>query len=158
VQERENTVAKAEGLFADGFHCSQAVLNACAELFREEPPPLELTAAMASFAGGMGHSGHVCGALSGALAAIGFAMGKTSPKGENHRLLNKLGQEMISEFSRITSEYGSINCADIAQVDWQNSEAVRHFRTDPDSTRRHCVKVVRETGGCLHDLVRKHLA
>lgn len=156
--DREKTADKAAELFAEGFHCSQAVLHACAGLFREEPPPSELTAAMSAFSGGMGMSGQTCGALSGALAAIGFALGKTTPKGTNHQQLNQLGHEMVSEFTRITSEYGGINCADIAKIDWQDSEAVQRFRTDPNSTRKCCVRVVRETGGCLHDLVRKHLA
>jgi C_GCAxxG_C_C family probable redox protein len=155
---RENIADRGAELFAEGFHCSQAVLQACAGLFREEPPPPELTAALAPFAAGMAGSGQTCGALTGALAAIGFALGKTTPSGTNHQQLNRLSQEMIKEFARITSEYGGMNCTNIAKIDWQDSEAVRKFRTDPGSTRRHCVKVVRETGGCLHDLVRKHLA
>lgn len=51
--EREEMANKAVQLFADGFHCSQAVLCACAELFRNEPPSPEVVAAMAPFAGGM---------------------------------------------------------------------------------------------------------
>lgn len=157
-EEREKTAARAAELFAEGFHCSQAVLNACAGLFREEPPPTELTAAMAAFSGGMFGSGQTCGALSGALAAIGFSLGKTSPKGENHKQMNRIGQEMVKEFAQLTSEHGGMSCTNIARIDWQDSEAVRRFRTDPNSTRRHCVHVVKETAGCLHDLVRKHLA
>lgn len=156
MEEREKVVDKAAALFAEGFHCSQAVLAACAGLFREEPPPPELTAAMIAFAGGMGRSGHVCGALSGALAAIGFALGKASPKAENHQLLNRLGHDMVQEFARITGQHGSMNCCDIAAVDWDDPEAVRRFRSDPDSSRRHCIRVVRETSGCLHDLVSKN--
>ena len=84
MTEREKMADNAVELFANGFHCSQAVLCACANLFQKEPPP-ELTAAMASFAGGMGSSGQVCGTLSGALATIGFTLGKTEPQKENHK-------------------------------------------------------------------------
>lgn len=157
MEGRKDTAAKAAALFADGFHCSQAVLCACAGLFREEPPPQELIAAMAPFASGMVGSSQVCGALTGALATIGFALGKTAPKGMNHQQMNRIGEEMLKEFARITAEYGSINCADIAKVDWQDNEAVRQFRTDPNSRRQHCVRVVEETSGCLYDLVKKHL-
>ncbi len=154
--KREETAARAAALFSNGFHCSQAVLSACSGLFREqqEPPP-ELTAAMASFAGGMGQ---VCGALTGALAAIGFTLGKTEPKGRNHRLLDRMSRKMVREFGRITREYGGMNCSDIAAVDWSDRKAVRQFRTDPDSRRKNCVAVVRDTGGCLHDLVQEHLS
>lgn len=158
MNDREKTAAKAADLFGEGFHCSQAVLCACAGLFREEPPPSELTAAMAPFASGMLGSGQTCGALTGALAAVGFALGKTAPKGENHKAMGRIGQEMIKEFSRMTSEYGGMSCSDIARLDWQDSEAVKRFRTDPESRRKHCVQVVRETAACLHDLASRHLA
>ena len=158
MQDRETRAAKAAELFADGFHCSQAVLCACAGLFREEEPPQELIAAMAPFASGMVGSGQVCGALTGALATIGFTLGKTTPKGLNHQKMNLIGQEMMQEFTKITAEYGGMNCADIAQVNWQDNEAIRQFRTDPNSRRQHCVCVVKETSACLQDLVEKHLA
>ncbi len=158
MQDQKTTAAKAAELFADGFHCSQAVLCACAGLFREEQPPQELIAAMAPFASGMVGSGQICGALTGALATIGFTLGKTTPKGMNHQKMNQVGQEMIKEFAKITEEYGGMNCADIAKIDWQDSEAIRQFRTDPNSRRKHCVQVVKETSTCLHDLVKKHLA
>lgn len=154
---REEVAVKAASLFNEGFHCSQAVLCACAGLFREESPPQELTAAMAPFASGMLGSGQTCGALTGALAAIGFALGKTVPTGENHKAMGRIGQEMIKDFIRITGEYGGVSCSDIARLNWQDSEAVKQFRTDPGSRRKHCVQVVRETSACLHDLAVKHL-
>lgn len=157
MNDRERTATNGAALFADGFHCSQAVLCACAGLFREEPPPQELTAAMAPFASGMLGSGQACGALTGALAAVGFALGKTTPKGENHKAMGRIGQELIKEFGKITSEYGGMSCSDIARLDWQDAEAVKRFRTDPDSRRKHCVQVVKETCACLHDLTKKHL-
>ena len=50
------------------MHGSQAILGAYAGLFRSQPPPAELMAAMAPFGGGMGSRGQVCGTLAGALA------------------------------------------------------------------------------------------
>ena len=111
-ETKQETEERAAALFAEGFHCSQAVLHACSGLFREEAPPSELTAAMVSFAGGIGQSGRVCGALTGALATIGFTLGKTEPKGKNHRILDRLNQEMISEFHRITKKYGDFQAVD----------------------------------------------
>ena len=155
--KREEMADKAAQLFADGFHCSQAVLCACAELFREEPPSPEVVATMAPFAGGMGSSGQVCGALSGALATIGFTLGKTAPKQENHQQMCSLSYAMIQKFTAITEPHGSIKCSDIAQVDWKDKEAVHIFRTNPDSTRKNCVRVVRETSNALYDLITDKL-
>ncbi|WP_339137166.1 MAG: C-GCAxxG-C-C family protein [Candidatus Electrothrix sp. GW3-4] len=153
LNKREEIADKAVQLFADGFHCSQAVLCACAELFRNEPPSPEVVAALAPFAGGMGSTGQVCGALSGALATIGFTLGKTSPQQENHKQMCSLSYAMIQKFTEITEPHGSIQCADIAQVDWKDKEAVHIFRTHPGSTRKNCIRVVRETSNALYDLI-----
>ncbi|XOF35015.1 MAG: C-GCAxxG-C-C family protein [Candidatus Electrothrix sp. YB6] len=155
--ERERMAARAVELFAQGFHCSQAVLCACAELFQEKAPSPELIAAMAPFAGGMGSSGQVCGALSGALAAIGFTLGKTAPEQDNHPKMGGISHAMVQKFAEITEQYGGINCSDIAGVDWKDWKAVHTFRNDPNSTRRHCVQVVRETSNCLYDLITEKL-
>ncbi|WPD21981.1 MAG: C-GCAxxG-C-C family protein [Candidatus Electrothrix aestuarii] len=157
ITEREKMADRATQLFAEGFHCSQAVLCACGELFRDEPPSPEVVAAMAPFAGGMGSTGKVCGALSGALATIGFTLGKTTPKQENHQQMCSISYAMIQKFSEITEQHGSIECSDIAQVDWKDKEAVQNFRTNPDSTRKNCVRVVRETSNTLYDLITEKL-
>ncbi|RWX44933.1 C_GCAxxG_C_C family probable redox protein [Candidatus Electrothrix marina] len=156
-KEREEMANKAVQLFADGFHCSQAVLCACAELFRNEPPSPEVVAAMAPFAGGMGSTGGVCGALSGALATIGFTLGKTTAQQENHKEMCSVSYAMIQKFAEITEPHGSIQCADIAQVDWKDKEAVHIFRTHPGSTRKNCIRVVRETSNALYDLITDKL-
>ncbi|MCI5137464.1 MAG: C_GCAxxG_C_C family protein [Candidatus Electrothrix sp. AR1] len=156
-KEREKMAEKAVQLFADGFHCSQAVLCACAELFKNEPPSPEVVAAMAPFAGGMASSGQVCGALSGALATIGFTLGKTTPQQENHKQMGSVSSAMIQKFTEIAEPHGSIQCADIAQVDWKDKDAVQNFRKNPDSTRKNCVRVVRKTSNALYDLITDKL-
>ncbi|MCI5149927.1 MAG: C_GCAxxG_C_C family protein [Candidatus Electrothrix sp. MAN1_4] len=155
--KREEIADKAAQLFADGFHCSQAVLCACAELFRDKPPTAEVIAAMAPFAGGMGSSSNTCGALSGALATIGFTLGKTTPQQENHKQMCSVSYAMVQKFAQITEPYGSIQCSDIAQIDWKDKDAVQNFRTNPDSTRKNCVHVVRETSNALYDLITDKL-
>ncbi|MCI5131333.1 MAG: C_GCAxxG_C_C family protein [Candidatus Electrothrix sp. EH2] len=156
-EQREEIANRAVQLFADGFHCSQAVFCACAELFKEEPPSPEVIAALAPFAGGMGSTGQVCGALSGALATIGFTLGKTTPQQQNHKRMSGLSYAMIHKFTAITEPYGSIQCADIAKVDWKDKKAVHIFRTNPGSTRKNCIEVVRETCNALYDLVTEKL-
>ena len=153
MNKREQMAEKAVQLFADGFHCSQAVFCACAELFKDEAPSPEVVAALAPFAGGMGSTGQVCGALSGALATIGFTQGKTTPQQDNHKQMGSTSYAMIQKFTEITELHGSIQCADIAQVDWKDKEAVHIFRTHPGSTRKNCIRVVRETSNALYDLV-----
>ncbi len=156
MTEREKMAENAVELFAKGFHCSQAVFCACANLFEKEPPP-EVIAALAPFAGGMGGSGQVCGTLSGALATIGFTLGKTEPQKENHKQMGSVSSAMMQKFAEIGEPYGGINCSDIANVDWKDQEAVQYFRTNPDSNRKNCVQVIRETSNSLYDLITEKI-
>jgi len=112
-------------------------------------------AAMSPFGGGMGTSGQICGTLSGALAVLGFTLGKTSSKERDHKLMWKLSHKMVEQFSAICSPYGGTNCRDIARINWKDHQAVKEFYKNPDSTRKHCVHVIRETSAALHDLVHE---
>jgi hypothetical protein len=133
------------------------MLGACAGLFRDEPPATELMAALAPFGGGLGSSGRLCGILPGALAVLGFTLGKTGVKTRDHRLLWKLSYAMVRRFDEICAEFGGVNCADIARIDWKDRAAVKIFyRGGPDSTRPNCVRVIRATVLALHDLVSEH--
>ena len=68
----------AKAYFKEGYSCAQAVLLAFPDLTGLD----EGTAARlgSSFGGGMGRMREVCGAVSGALMVLGFALGYDDPK------------------------------------------------------------------------------
>jgi len=113
-------------------------------------------AAMAPFGGGMGSSGQICGTLSGALAVIGYTLGKTEAKGRDHKLMWKLSHTLVMQFGEICQPYGGTNCVDIARVNWKNHATVLNFYKNPNSTRKNCVHVIRETSNFLYDLITEH--
>ena len=64
---------EARALFEQSFNCAQAVLAPFAERFGL---PRETALKLGTpFGGGIGHTGQVCGAVSGAMMAIGLAQG-----------------------------------------------------------------------------------
>lgn len=64
---------EAQALFDGPYNCAQAVLVPFAERFGL---PRETALKLGTpFGGGIGHSGQVCGAVSGAMMAIGLAQG-----------------------------------------------------------------------------------
>lgn len=113
-------------------------------------------AAMAPFGGGMGSSGRVCGTLSGALAVVGFTLGKTEARGRDHKLMWKLSNKLVMQFDEICQPYNGTNCANIARINWKNHAAVLNFYKNPNSTRKNCVHVIRETSNFLYDLIIEH--
>jgi C_GCAxxG_C_C family probable redox protein len=63
--------------FAQQYSCSQAVFSAFAPQFGiSDEQAIKLAS---PFGGGMARQGQVCGAVSGALMAIGLARGSTDP-------------------------------------------------------------------------------
>ncbi|MEF3169472.1 MAG: C-GCAxxG-C-C family protein [Deltaproteobacteria bacterium] len=147
----EDMALKAQKLFNEGFHCSQAVFAVGAEKIGLPDDRAQLViASLAPFGGGLGSSGDVCGSLPGALAAIGVLTGKKEPSARDHRDMWRLSARMVKAFDEITARYGGIHCRDIARVDWRDREQVKAFRSDPSSgPRRECIKVIGETARAL---------
>ena len=113
-------------------------------------------AAMAPFGGGMGSSGQICGTLSGALAVIGFTLGKKNIDDRDHKLLWKMSYQMVKKFEEICSEFGGTDCSDIAGVNWKDRNSVKEFYTQADSGRQNCFKVIEKTCEYLQTLVAEN--
>ncbi|MDA8163102.1 MAG: C-GCAxxG-C-C family protein [Desulfobacteraceae bacterium] len=150
----EDAAKRAQELFLSGFHCSQAVFAAIAEKFGMEPSE-DVIAALSPFGGGIGCNGDVCGVLSGAVAAVGFLMGKRAPGQKDHKEMWRLSRRVVDAFGDITKVYGGPNCSDIARVDWGNVLHVRAFRKDPDSRRAECVMVMGKMAELLARLLER---
>jgi C_GCAxxG_C_C family probable redox protein len=150
----EDTAKKAQDLFNSGFHCSQAVFAAVMEGL-EIGLSKEIIAALSPFGGGIGCSGGVCGALPGAVAAIGFIMGKGEPEQKDHKDMWRLSSKMARKFKELTAGYGGQDCRNIARVNWGDRGQVKAFRLDPDSRRKECARVIGETAGFLQKLLQE---
>ena len=98
----------AKQLHEEGFSCSQAVLGAL-----EDRTGLDRDTAMAvagCFGAGCG-SGELCGAVSGALMAIGMAEPHTvGADQEKKAAVRRLAQKCVRAFK---NEYGYVNCREL---------------------------------------------
>ncbi len=103
----------ASAWFAQGFSCSQSVLAAYAEDFGLDP---EMALRVAgAFGGGMGRTGQVCGAVTGALMVIGLKYGKV--KAEDNATRDK-GYAVTAEFMRRFQErHGALTCPGLLGYD-----------------------------------------
>ena len=86
----------------------------------------ELVRAMGAFGGGLAGTGEVCGAVVGALAAIGLAYSRSAPEEKEDFQMWVLGNRFLKRF-RAEAGNGSIYCRDIAQTDWRDSEQKAKF-------------------------------
>lgn len=108
-------------IMEQGHGCSEAVLLAVSQEFGIDSDIIPKIASC--FAGGIGNSGSVCGAVTGAVMAIGLIAkeGKT---------MNDYLQRMslAAEFrQRFEDEMGSINCHELTGADLTTPEGIEKF-------------------------------
>ena len=114
-------IERALACFKEGFSCSQAVLSTYGpELGLDRERALRVSGA---FGGGMGRMGETCGAVTGALMAIGLKYGKT--RAEDNQTRDK-AYSLVREFvDRFKSRNGSIVCRELLGCDVTTLEGRR---------------------------------
>ena len=104
--DKKERAQKAVEFHAQGYNCCQSVLLACCDLCGITE---EAAAKLGyGFAGGM-YCGEVCGAVTGALMALGGSLPDGAP-GEHRPMASAASQELEAHFNR---EFSSILCREI---------------------------------------------
>jgi C_GCAxxG_C_C family probable redox protein len=101
------------------------------------------------FGGGIGQKGSLCGALTGALMAIGMKMGRTDPK--DRKTLQKVYDQCQQFWSQFEKEFGDINCLNIIGIHLDNEEERRKWLAA--GGREKCADLVEKTAQMLCGLL-----
>ena len=126
-----NLADEARAFFEGPYNCAQAVLGPFADRFGL---PREIAFKIATpFGGGIGHTGSICGAVSGALIAIGLAQGTaTGDKTQKYACY-----ALAAAFqARFRAQHGDLTCpvlleldiSDPAQLDAAREQDLFHTR------------------------------
>lgn len=142
-------IEKAEALFAQKFHCSQAVLAAFAdELGLTEEQALKLGAA---FGGGM-CKGEVCGACTGALMALGLKYGQYKVGDVDSKTrTNDITVQFLEAFK---AQNGSYLCRELLGCDLATQEGKQYARANNLFTE-FCPKMVISATEIAEKLLRQ---
>ena len=106
-------------LHQQGYCCSQILIILGLEMRGEENPAL--VRAMRSLCGGIGGTGHICGALTGGACLLGLYVGKDTPSSEDDFVLDLMVADLIEWFKAKYGEaYGGIACAEIIGEEGEN--------------------------------------
>jgi C_GCAxxG_C_C family probable redox protein len=113
----------AEILHQQGFNCSQVVFTTLAE-------PLGLDRSLSlriasPFGGGIGRTGETCGAVTGALMALGYQKGFFEPDRQAKDRMYALAREFMRRFRE---QYGALACKALIGVDLSTPEGVEKAR------------------------------
>lgn len=139
----------AEALFHQGFSCSQAVLAASAE-----GQGLGADRALRlgeGFAAGLCGLGRTCGAVTGAIMAVGLKHGRTRPDDAAARDATSVRvRRLTAEFER---RHGSIECRQLLGCDIDTPEK-RQAARESGLFARTCPPLVRSATEILEDVLR----
>lgn len=112
----------AEKYFDGGFNCAESTLIALAIHLRKTAPNIPSIAT--AFGGGMARTRNVCGAVTGALMAMGLLHGR-SHRGDDKNRCYALGAELIQA---VQSHSGSINCFDLTGLDFNLPDSQQAYQ------------------------------
>jgi C_GCAxxG_C_C family probable redox protein len=95
--------------FVNGFNCAQSVFTTLStEMGLDKDIALKTACA---FGGGMGRQQHVCGAVTGALMAIGLKYGKAFLDGDEKKI--DTYEKTCRFLEEFTAKHGSIQCKEL---------------------------------------------
>jgi len=139
---------EAAACFGSGFSCSQAVCSAFAGDFGiDRDTALKLSC---GFGGGMSHSGHTCGAVSGAVMVIGMKYGRTTPDDpESKERTYAKAREFITEFLRRNH---SISCTTLLDCDLSDPKNLARAR-ETGLLKAKCPGFVRDAAEILEKIL-----
>lgn len=133
----------AKNYFRVGLNCSECVLLSFLDNI-DTGFPREVMCMATGFGGGIGHTGGVCGAVTGAIMAVGTIKGRRNPLNESNpykrsqelKQLYPIFQSLVEE---VEEEFGSTVCR----------ELITPFREDPQSKKRwrSCQSIVEFCSG-----------
>lgn len=138
-------------LLGEGLNCSQAILTVFGE-------PHGVGPAMARclgrpWGGGMGHQALTCGAVTGAVLALGLARDDADEERARRDSYDAVG-DLIRRFEE---RHGSSLCRDLLGEDMSTDEGRRRIR-ERRLTEQICPGLVRSAAEILADLVPREAA
>jgi C_GCAxxG_C_C family probable redox protein len=141
----------ARSLFDNEFNCAQSVFAAFAESANLDPHLA--TKIAAPFGAGIGRMGNTCGAVSGALMAIGLHFGNDDSQDTEAK--EKAYLLARTFYERFTHENGSTLCRELIGYDVSQPEELDHAREAGVFSTR-CPLLVEDAASILMELLEEN--
>lgn len=121
-----------------GFNCAESVLRGVCHAWSIELTELAMRMAT-PFGGGVGRSEDVCGALSGAVMALGTSLGRVRADEDRFRSY----EPARALHDRFLTEFGSTSCRVLNRGDFESSEHRARCRKFVEGATRIALDVLR---------------
>lgn len=130
----------AEKYHADGNNCVESVVKACNEGLSLNLPEQAIRM-VSGMGGGIGRSGCVCGALSGATMVISSIVGRIDPSEKHQTEVYKYTHEF---YERFVAKFGSPCCSQLNKLSFGTPEY-----------RSKCIKITAEAADLVSDYLKE---
>ena len=114
---------RATAIFSAGYNCSQAVLGAFAGAAGLDAATAARLAA--GFGGGIGRTGNVCGAVTGAIMALGLVRGAATADREAKERMHALVRDFLAAFQ---ARHKTLTCRELLGCDISTAEGMEAAR------------------------------
>jgi len=141
---------KAMEFMTQGYVCSESVLLATCQEFGLEIDDKVIPRIASLFAGGIGNTGAVCGAVTGAVMAMGLVKERESTM-EGALATLTVAQEFRRRFE---AEMKTINCRELTGLDLRTQEGIQQLMTS-DVPQTVCFPAVGTAYRLVVDLLRE---
>ena len=134
-------------LFENSHNCSQAVFTAYADKARIDPDTAKAVAA--GFGGGIGRTQGVCGAVTGAVMAIGVSLFDPGDLPGSKRLVGETSRAFMQKFE---DREDSVECRSLIGVDLNTEEGVEEAQRK-ELFKTKCAKYVATACEILEEMI-----
>jgi len=147
-----DTIEKASKYFSEGFNCAQAVFCAIAEQYGlDKETALKIAS---GFGGGMGRMQKTCGAVTGAILAIGYIRGYHHPEaGAEKEITYALTRELLERFTQL---HATTECSELLGQSLMTEEGKACIK-ELNLTESVCSNCVKDAVILAEDLIRNGL-
>ncbi|MGO8703731.1 MAG: C-GCAxxG-C-C family protein [Candidatus Brocadiia bacterium] len=138
----------AVAMFLQGYNCAQSVLASCGP---DYGLPRETAVRVAqAFGGGIGRTGNVCGAATGALMTVGLKCAvKDATDLAAKAEANRIAQEFLARFK---ARSGSLLCRDIIGCDLSTAEGYK-YALESGRHQTICPRAIRDAIEIIEELL-----
>ncbi|MBI9090465.1 MAG: C_GCAxxG_C_C family protein [Desulfobacterium sp.] len=135
--------------FSEGFHCSQAVLEAFAEDYGLDPI---LARKIANpLAAGSGQGGE-CGAVTGAFMVLGLEYGMK--KATDGAAFQTVFEKIAAFTERFKARHGNLNCCQLIGLDVLSEEGLSQFM-EKDLKMTQCIHYVEDAVKIVEEIIHQ---
>ncbi len=139
---------RARGLFLEGWSCAESVLMSVLEHLGVEADCSPRIAT--GFAAGVGGTGMVCGAISGAIIVAGWRHGRNELTDDRDKVMG-ICRTLIDDFQK---EFGSASCRMLTGLDLTEAAERRRAREE-GIFEKTCVPLVEFCAGRMAESLKE---